>query len=97
MSRGVSRSELISNEREAPRDKPVASERYLKCWSVEANVRLHGTSPWHLLLNSRIWGSGERETPRGEPVVSQSLKLLAVSPAAVGGGDIGFAPLGTLP
>jgi hypothetical protein len=41
---------LISNERDAPRDKPVASSFVIKDVGVAANVTLHGTSPWHPAL-----------------------------------------------
>jgi hypothetical protein len=39
---------VCSGEREAPRDKPVASWKIMRFWFVAANVKLHGTSPWHL-------------------------------------------------
>jgi len=43
-----SRSELISSERETPRDKPVASGDLSFRFCLAANVKLYGTSPWHL-------------------------------------------------
>ena len=40
---------VFSGERETPRRKAVASERFLRgVVFVAATVRLHGTRPWHL-------------------------------------------------
>jgi hypothetical protein len=37
----------LSGQREVPRGKPVASERYV--WSLlAASVKFHGASPWPL-------------------------------------------------
>jgi hypothetical protein len=39
-----------SCQRETPRGKPVASFAGIPGDRVAASVKLHGTSPWHLLL-----------------------------------------------
>src|ERR1041384_4425817 len=37
---------------------------------VAPNVKLHGTSPWHLKLGFGVCYSCHREAPRGKPVAS---------------------------
>jgi hypothetical protein len=48
-SRGDSRSALNSSKREIPRDKPVASGDF-GLILLTANVKFHGTRPWHLCV-----------------------------------------------
>jgi len=65
----------FSSERETPRRKAVASERFLRRFVfVAASVRLHGARPWHLERVAReVFCSGERETPRRKAVASQEV------------------------
>jgi hypothetical protein len=59
-----SRSWLNSSKRETPRDEPVASGIWVG-FVLAANVRLHGTSPWHLYprLKSDNCHDGPRQMP----------------------------------
>ena len=46
---------------------------------LATSVRLHGTSPWHLLAGVVVGGSDERETPRDKPVASPAGVVLESS------------------
>src|SRR5688572_1502753 len=57
-----------NNEAWMPRACPV--EVHVRRY-VASSVRLHGTSPWHLVLGFLgSFFSSKRETPRGKPVAS---------------------------
>ena len=70
LSRGVSRLLIIMQEITPPGCHGLAPWSFTFAANIASNVRLHGTSPWHLGLWGWAFVSSDRETPRDKPVAS---------------------------
>ena len=73
LPRGDSRSLLCSSKREAPRDEPVASSIFSWDLLLAAIVKLHGTSPWHLVSSDSTERTPTR--PHAQSVSGRDLFL----------------------
>src|SRR5215211_1191546 len=75
LSRGVSRLLLRNRVITLAGCHGLVPWRFTCGANVAANVRLHGTSPWHLDICVLIFISCQREVPRDKPVASGYLRF----------------------